>query len=157
MTTPQDPYATPPEGTPGSAHATPHDSSGGRTEHDGGNDPSGHGTSNGVGTAALVVGVLALLTSWLVFGGLLGLVAIVLGVIGLGKVKRREASNKGMAIAGIVLGVLSILVAGAIIAAGAAIFNSDTVQNFGDCLQEAGDDSTAVQECERQFEDAVQN
>lgn len=113
------------------------------------------GTSNGTGTAALVLGILGLLTSWLVFGGLLGLVAIVLGVIGLGKVRKHEASNKGSAVAGIVLGVLSILVAGALVALGAAFFNSDQGQQFAECVQEAAGDPVAEAECQREVEESL--
>jgi len=114
------------------------------------------GNRNGLGTAALVVGVIALLTSWLIFGGLLGIVAIILGVIGLGRVKRHEATNRGSAIAGIVLGVLGLLAAGAVIAAGAAFFNSDGFRNLTECLEQAGSDTAAQQQCQRDFEDTVQ-
>lgn len=155
MSTPQDPFASPsPDqgGTPpppsgwGSPHGSPaYDAPGGPPQ----------GTSNGTGTAALVLGILGLLTSWLVIGGLLGLVAIVLGVIAMGKVRRNEASNRGSAIAGIVLGALSILIAGALIALGAAFFNSDEGQQFADCVEEAAGDQAAVAECQREFEDSV--
>jgi hypothetical protein len=113
------------------------------------------GDSNGMGIAALVVGVLALLSSIFVIGGLLGLVAVVLGVLGLGKVKRREASSKGLPIAGIVLGALSVLIAAAAIALGAWVFSSDAGQELAECLQEAGSDPTAQAECERQFQESI--
>ncbi|MGQ7296080.1 DUF4190 domain-containing protein [Quadrisphaera sp. KR29] len=64
---------------------------------------------NGVGLAALILGILALLSGFFVIGGLLGLVAIVLGVIGSRRAKRGLATNRGMAITGIVLGLLAVV------------------------------------------------
>lgn len=153
MTTPQDPFSTPPAG------GTPPPAQGYGQGGSYGSEPAAgsqrNGQRNGVGTAALVVGVVALLTSWLGLGGLLGIVAIILGIIGLARVKRHEASNRGSAIAGVVLGVLSILVAAAVIAAGAAFFTSDTFKNLADCLEQAGQDPAAQQECQREAEQNV--
>lgn len=57
-------------------------------------------TANGFAIAALVTGIVALVTGWIPFWSLLsGIAAVVLGIIGLKKV-----SGKGMAIAGIVTG-----------------------------------------------------
>jgi len=69
---------------------------------------------NGLGTAALVLGILGLLLSIIpaigVLFGVLGLVAVVLGVIGLRRVKRGQATNRGAALTGIITGVLAIVV-----------------------------------------------
>ena len=44
---------------------------------------------NGLGTAALVLGILALVTCWTVIGGVvLGVLAVIFGFIGRGRVKR---------------------------------------------------------------------
>ena len=64
----------------------------------------------GLSIASLVLGILGLLGSWVAFGGLLGLVVIILGAIGV----KKEPTGKGMSITGIVLGALSLV--GAIIA-----------------------------------------
>jgi len=90
----------------------------------------GGGHRNGMGIAALILGILGLLTSWLLFGGLFGLLAIVLGFVGLGRVRRGEASNRGMAITGIVLGLLSVAVAVLIGALVGAVW--DRVQDCAD-------------------------
>lgn len=186
MTTPQDPFATPPEGgassapppsgpppsappPSGPAWGAPAPGAPAQGGYGGGygapSAPPGYGgggfgdpgrpqgTSNGFGVASLVLGLLGLFTSWLVFGGLLGIVAIVLGIIALGKVKRGEASSKGMPIAGIILGVISILVAILIAVVGASLF--DDVSNLSDCLTEAEGDPAAEADCEREFEDSV--
>lgn len=64
---------------------------------------------NGLGIAALILGILAVLTFLTLVGGvLLGLLAIVLGLVARGRVKRREATNGGVATAGVILGALGL-------------------------------------------------
>ncbi|MGW7068755.1 DUF4190 domain-containing protein [Streptomyces sp. NPDC054878] len=70
---------------------------------------------NGLGTAALVLGIigtvsgLPMITFWL--AGPLGLLALIFGIVGTGRVKKGQATNKGVAVTGTVLGVISILLA----------------------------------------------
>lgn len=110
----------------------------------------------GMATAALVLGILALITSWTVVGGvLLGLLAIIFGVIGLRRANRGLAVGRGRAITGIILGVLSIAIAAVLIAVGAAFFNSDEAKNLRSCLEDAGNNQTQIQQCEDQFRDQV--
>ena len=169
MTTPQDPFSTPEPGStpPPRPPAPGYGQQGGGAQPaygqpSGFGDQPGYGTapaqghSNGLGTAALVLGIIGLLTSWFGLGALLGVAAIILGALGLGKVKRREASNKGSAIAGIVLGVLSLLVFGAVIAAGASFLNSDTGKALRECLEQAGQDRVAQEQCQRDAEERLQ-
>lgn len=114
----------------------------------------GHGgpKKNGMGIAALVVGILALITCFTIVGGILfGLVAIVLGFVARGKVKRGEADNGGMAIAGIVLGAVGLVLSLAFIAFGVAIFQSTGGQDLIDCLEQAGGDVAAEQACQEEF------
>ena len=71
---------------------------------------------NGPAVTALVLGILGLLLAFIPFLGvilgiLLGLVAVIFGAVGLGRSKDPYRGGKGMAIAGIVLGVLAIIVA----------------------------------------------
>jgi hypothetical protein len=62
--------------------------------------------SSGIGIAALVVGIVAFVTGWVIVWGLLaGATAVVLGLIALKKSK----ANKGFGIAGIVLGAIAVL------------------------------------------------
>lgn len=75
-------------------------------------DPYGYGgppARNGFGVASLVLGVIGLVTSLFVLGIVPGVLAIVFGALGRGRAARREASNGGMAVAGIVLGVLAVI------------------------------------------------
>ncbi|MFE0086615.1 DUF4190 domain-containing protein [Streptomyces sp. NPDC058992] len=76
---------------------------------------------NGLGTAALILGIIGVLSGliplffWL--AGILGLIGLILGLSAKGRVKRGEATNKGVAVAGIVLGLVSLVlsVVGAVI------------------------------------------
>lgn len=157
MTPPQDPFSTPDPNAPqqqpagfgspppaygapayGSAYPGPHQS-----------------PKNGMGIAALVLGVLSLFSWFLLIGGLLGLVAVLLGFLARGKVKRGEATNGGMALAGIITGVIGLLLTVAVVAGVAALFNSGEFSNLTECLQDAAGDQEAIDECSRQFEDSV--
>ena len=111
------------------------------------------GPRNGIGTAALVLGIIGLALAVVVFGGLLGLVAVILGMVALGRVRRGEATNRGVAWAGIITGVLAIALAGIIVAAGAAFWseNKDEIRDFNDCVERADDDA-ARDRCSDQFE-----
>ena len=70
--------------------------------------------SNGLATAGFVLGLLGLLTCWIpvlnILGIILGILGVVLAAVGLTKSKK-VATGKGLAIAGIVLGVLAVLFA----------------------------------------------
>lgn len=110
---------------------------------------------NGVGTAALVVGVLSVPAAiTLVGGAVLGLVAIVLGVSGRRRARQGTATNGGAATAGIVLGVLGLLATAAVIAAGVSLLTSDSGRSLVECVQDAPDQA-AVEECQRSFEEEV--
>lgn len=68
-------------------------------------------TRNGLGTAALVCGVIAAVVSmvpvvnW--FTWPLGVLAIVFGAVGWSRANKGEATNKNAAVAGVVLGIVS--------------------------------------------------
>lgn len=64
---------------------------------------------NQFGVVSLALGVVALLTCWLLLGVPLGIAAVVTGDIGRRRVARGEASNPRVANAGVVLGVVAIL------------------------------------------------
>ncbi|MBY6368414.1 DUF4190 domain-containing protein [Rhodococcoides corynebacterioides] len=112
---------------------------------------------NGMGIAALVVGILALLTSFTIFGGIvLGFVAVILGFIGRSRVKKLVATNKGMATAGIVLGVLSIVVAAALVFFGFRLFQEVGGQDLTECLSNAGSDQAKVEQCQQEFTNNIE-
>ncbi|MFF7182707.1 DUF4352 domain-containing protein [Streptomyces sp. NPDC008121] len=76
---------------------------------------------NGLGTAALVLGIIGTVSGLIPFffwlAGILGLIALVLGLVGKGRVKRGEANNKGATVTGVVLGLAALVlsVVGAVI------------------------------------------
>lgn len=70
---------------------------------------------NGLGIAALCCGLIGILVGLIPFmflaSGALGILAIVFGIIGIRRVGRSEASNRGMAISGLVTGVAAFALA----------------------------------------------
>jgi MFS family permease len=68
-----------------------------------------------MGVAALVVGVVSLVLAVLIvffpLGGLLGIIAIILGAIGMARASRGEADNRGQALSGLITGLLALLIA----------------------------------------------
>lgn len=166
MTTPQDPFGPPsdrPGGSPdqGQPYGAPPPSYGQAPGPPPYGQPQygqqqwgapGGQKKNGLGIAALVLGLLAVVTSFTLVGGIvLGLAAIVLGVLGRGRAKRGEADNGGMAIAGVVLGAIGLLLSAAFIAAGVALFSSDSGQSLVDCIENAAGDPAAEQQCQQDF------
>jgi hypothetical protein len=63
---------------------------------------------NEVGVAALLVGIVALITCWLLIGVPFGIAAVITGDVGRRRVQRGEANNPRIALAGMVLGAVSI-------------------------------------------------
>src|SRR6266545_3811658 len=67
---------------------------------------------NGAGVAALAIGLVALTLVLTVMlfpvGGLLGVVAMLLGMVGIGRTARWRAFNRGQAVAGLLPGALAI-------------------------------------------------
>lgn len=118
--------------------------------------PAGVVPRNGLGTAALVLGILAVVLSFTVIGGVVfGILALVFGFIGRGRVKRGEATNGGSALAGIILGALGLLLAIGLVIAGASLLNSDSGKKLQNCLDSAGSDTAAQQSCQQQFKDSI--
>ena len=116
------------------------------------------GPKNGLGFAALVLAIIALLCVWSVFVAVvLGFVAVVVGFFGRGRVKRGTANNGGVAIAGIVLGALAIIVGLAFIAIWTAVWKDVGGGDYIDCMQNAGPDRIQQQRCADQFRENVQD
>jgi len=64
---------------------------------------------NGLGIASLILGVVAVCTSWLVIGVLFGITALAVGLAARARVTYGEANNRGIATAGIVLGIVAVV------------------------------------------------
>lgn len=87
----------------------------------------------GLAIAALIFGILALVLFWTAFGGIiLGLVAIILGIVGMRKAKKGTGGGRGMAVTGLVLGILSLL-GGIITAVILAVLANQVGQTIQEC------------------------
>jgi hypothetical protein len=105
---------------------------------------------NGAGVAALTLGAvgLALVVTVVLFpvGGLLGILAMLLGAIGVIRVARWRAFNRGQAVAGLLLGALALLLAGVL----AARLDGPVSERAGDlarldrCLLTSGSSQAAA-------------
>lgn len=92
--------------------------------------------------ASLILGIIGLLTGWLIFGGALGLVGVILGIVALVKVKNGTASGKGMAIGGIVTGALGMI--GAVVM---LILGMIGIGMLSECAEHAVQDSNGNYVC----------
>ena len=114
------------------------------------------GRRNGMGTTALVLGVVALvLVVLLLFsplGALLGLLAVLFGILGLIRVNRREADNRGQAVAGLITGALALLF-GILFTISVGTWFATHVNDFrrfGNCMDKATGQA-AHEDCARQL------
>ncbi|MDF3336042.1 DUF4190 domain-containing protein [Mycobacterium sp. 134] len=150
------PYGPPPGAYPGAYPPAPPPYGGYPMQ------PIQRGPANGLGIAALVIAIFALLLTWSVIGGLIfGVTAVILGFLGQGRSRRGEATNGGVAVSGIVLGaiacVLSLVFIGIWVHFGERWFNDVGGHDYVECLQRAGDDTAAQQQCEQEFERRVED
>jgi hypothetical protein len=116
---------------------------------------------NGLGITSLVLAIVGLLSVWVPFVNIvsivLGLVAITIGFLGRGRVKRGTANNGGVAVAGILLGALAIIVGLAFIAIWTTVWKDVGGGDYIDCMQKAGSDQFQQHRCNDQFRQNVQD
>ena len=70
---------------------------------------------NGLGVAGMVCGIIGLVFGFIPLFGIffavpLGILGVVFGAVGLRRAKRGEANNRGVAIAGLVTGILALVI-----------------------------------------------
>ena len=118
--------------------------------------PTATGRRNGMGTTALVLGVVALVLVLLLLfsplGALLGLLAVLFGILGLIRVNRGEADNRGQAVAGLVTGALA-LIFGILFTISVGTWFATHVNDFrrfGNCMDKATGQA-AHEDCARQL------
>jgi predicted PurR-regulated permease PerM len=133
--------------------------------YDGGSGYSGQGGGtltaprNGFGIAALVLGILALVLCWTAIGGIvLGVLAVIFAILGIRRANRQEATNKGMAISGLVTGVIGLIIAVVLIVILGSFWSvlKGSVSDYTHCLQQAGQNQAAQQQCRDQYNQQVQ-
>lgn len=82
----------------------------------------------GLAITSLILGILSFLSGWVVLGGILGIVGLVLGIVALRKTKT-GGGGKGLAITGIVFSSLGILISLVMLVFFGWIFSA-----FGECM-----------------------
>ncbi|MCX4823640.1 DUF4352 domain-containing protein [Streptomyces sp. NBC_01142] len=107
--------------------------------------PAPRPARNGLGTAALVLGIIGTVSGFIPFlfwlAGILGLIALILGLSGRGRVKRGEAANKGVTTIGAVLGLVAL-----ILSVVGAVLTFKAVDEAVDEINKATKGSTATKE-----------
>ncbi|MGV3149717.1 DUF4190 domain-containing protein [Rothia sp. 11273D007AR] len=88
----------------------------------------------GLAITSLILGILSFLSGWVVLGGILGIVGLVLGIVALRKTKT-GGGGKGLAITGIVFSSLGILISLAMLVFFGWIFSA-----FGECMAYSQDE-----------------
>lgn len=120
--------------------------------------PPASAPRNGLGTTALILAIIGIVLCWSIAGGIiLGLCAVIIGFVARGRVKRGEATNGGVAIAGIVLGVIAIIAALVFIPIYIGLFDQVGGTDYVDCLSRAGNDTEAAQRCADEFTQRVED
>jgi hypothetical protein len=113
---------------------------------------------NGFGVAALVLGILGLVSFFTIFGGIvLGILGLIFGILGRKRAKRNEATNGGMALAGAICGGIGLVGAIAYLILIVAVLNSDSGKKLRDCLADAGTDQQARTLCSQEFQNDITN
>jgi len=109
---------------------------------------------NGMGTAALTLGLIGALLFWTILGGIaLGLLALIFGIVGFRRGKRGEATNGTLAMVGAILGALALVGSSAILAFAVSVVGSGDYQEFQDCTEKAAT-TAEQQQCQKDFIDS---
>lgn len=126
----------------------------------GGAPPSQQG-SNGLAIAALVTGIIGLLLSWIPFVNVLalvlGIVAVGTGIAGVRRTRAPGVGGKGLAVGGLVTGIIAILVSLLIIVLFVVGFsgalNDPDVRDSLDRLMEGENPEDVFEDLERDLEE----
>jgi hypothetical protein len=116
---------------------------------------------NGMGTAALVTGVVALVLAVLIIffpvAALLGIIGAIFGIIGMRRASRGEADNRPHAVAGLVTGLLAVAIAVSIGVRLGTFINDHQgdFRRFWSCITNAPTDAEQ-DECGRELADALE-
>lgn len=97
-------------------------------------EPLPAGRRNGVGTAALIVGICSIPLCFLM---VLGPIAVVLGAVGRGRASRGQASNGGAALAGILTGAGGIALSVLLVVSAVRLYQSPAFERWQACEKTA--------------------
>ncbi|MFG3408346.1 DUF4190 domain-containing protein [Streptomyces sp. NPDC048142] len=113
--------------------------------------------TNGFAVAALVLGLIACLSFWTVVGGLLlGLLAIVFGIIAALRTRQGRAPRRVMAIVGAAFGALGLIGSVVVLVVVVSVFDSQEFKDLEDCLNQSSG-QTAEDRCMDDFVDELTN
>ncbi|CAM5236987.1 MULTISPECIES: DUF4190 domain-containing protein [Streptomyces] len=123
-----------------------------------GHDPYGGqppARTNGFAVAALVLGLLACLFFWTVVGGLLlGLLAVVFGIIAALRTRQGRAPRRVMAIVGAAFGALGLIGSAIVLVVAVSVFDSPEFKDFETCMDRANG-RAAEDRCTEDFIDEL--
>ncbi|MEU2795655.1 DUF4190 domain-containing protein [Streptomyces sp. NPDC059164] len=123
-----------------------------------GHDPYGGqppARTNGFAVAALVLGLLACLFFWTVVGGLLlGLLAVVFGVIAALRTRQGRAPRRVMAIVGAAFGALGLIGSVIVLVVAVSVFDSQEFKDLENCVERANGQA-AEDRCMEDFIDGL--
>lgn len=103
--------------------------------------PATPGGSNGLAITSMIIGIISFFLGFIVIGAVGGVVAVVLGFMGLRRIKEQPQGGRGLAITGIITGGLAILVGIGMMlfffVIGAAVEQGSTgFTDFFECIEE---------------------
>lgn len=116
----------------------------------------GHQQNNGVALAAMILGILALLGLVFILPGfILGLIALILGIMGVRRANAIAGSGarKGMAITGIVTGAISLILSALMLIFGFSVAKQLVDDGVFEACEQYQNDDEQLQAC---FEDEVE-
>ncbi|APS17692.1 DUF4190 domain-containing protein [Streptomyces parvus] len=113
--------------------------------------------TNGFAVAALVLGLLACLFFWTIVGGLLlGLLAVVFGVIAALRTRQGRAPRRVMAIVGAAFGAIGLIGSAIVLVVAVSVFDSQEFKDFESCMDRANG-RAAEDRCTEDFVDELTN
>lgn len=118
-------------------------------------------SSNGFAIAALVCGIIALLLSWIpvinILALVLGIAAVICGVVGMRRAAQPGVGQRGIAVGGLVTGIVAILLSVLIFVGLVAVFSDPEVREPIERIFEGEDPEEVIEELERQMEESRPN
>jgi hypothetical protein len=111
--------------------------------------PGAEKPQNIFGILALVLGIVSVVLFCVYAGFWAGIPAIVLGVLGLNRAKAGRATNRGLALTGLILGAVGLLISIGVLVF--AIAFGDKITNYADCVQKANGDQKKTEQCAKDF------
>lgn len=121
----------------------------GPTAYPGGDEPPPATESKGgFAIAALVLGIVAIVTSFTAIGGIVcGIAAVILGIVGRRRAKAGGGGGAGLATAGIVTGVVGLALTALLITIGLVFSSSPAFKRYQNCVRQAQGNAAAIQRC----------